>query len=101
MAATHPTLTTRAETWRLLALAWPVMLTSLNWTLLQVTDVMVVGLVSTEEVAALGASRALGFVGIVTGLAWLSGVLVMAARADGAGDLPRTGSVLREGCCSG
>ena len=54
MAATHPTLTTRAETGRLLALAWPVMLTSLNWTLLQVTDVMVVGLVSTEEVAALG-----------------------------------------------
>ncbi|MCI1141922.1 hypothetical protein MOP88_05745 [Sphingomonas sp. WKB10] len=43
-------------------------LTSLNWTLLQVTDVMVVGLVATEEVAALGASRALGFVGIVAGL---------------------------------
>ena len=101
MAGPHPTLTTRAETWRLLALAWPVMLTSLNWTLLQVTDVMVVGLVSTEEVAALGASRALGFVGIVTGLAWLSGVLVMAARADGAGDLPRTGSVLREGLLLG
>ena len=52
MASAHPPLTTRAETLRLLALAWPVMLTSLNWTLLQVTDVMVVGLVSTEEVAA-------------------------------------------------
>ena len=101
MASAHPPLTTRAETLRLLALAWPVMLTSLNWTLLQVTDVMVVGLVSTEEVAALGASRALGFVGIVTGLSWLSGVLVMAARADGAGDLPRTGSVLREGLLLG
>ncbi|WP_271299807.1 MATE family efflux transporter [Sphingomonas sp. CV7422] len=94
-------LTTPAETRRLLALAWPVVLTSLNWTLLQVTDVMVVGLVSTEQVAALGASRALGFVGIVTGLAWLSGVLVMAARADGAGDLPRTGAVLREGLALG
>ncbi|GAA0658501.1 MATE family multidrug resistance protein [Sphingomonas insulae] len=101
MASAHPPLTTRAETLRLLALAWPVMLTSLNWTLLQVTDVMVVGLVSTEEVAALAASRALGFVGIVTGLAWLSGVLVMAARADGAGDLPRTGGVLREGLLLG
>ena len=101
MASTLPRLTTRAETRMLLALAWPVVLTSLNWTLLQVTDVMVVGLVSTEEVAALGASRALGFVGIVTGLAWLSGVLVMAARADGAGDLPRTGAVLREGLALG
>ncbi len=101
MAGTHPTLTTRAETVRLLALAWPVVLTSLNWTLLQVTDVMVVGLVSTEQVAALGASRALGFVGIVTGLAWLSGVLVMASRADGAGDMPRTGGVLREGLALG
>jgi MATE family multidrug resistance protein len=101
MAGAHPPLTTRAETRWLLSLAWPVVLTSLNWTLLQVTDVMVVGLVSTEEVAALGASRALGFVGIVTGLAWLSGVLVMAARADGAGDLPRTGGVLREGLVLG
>ena len=101
MASAHPVLTTRAETRLLLALAWPVVLTSLNWTLLQVTDVMVVGLVSTEEVAALGASRALGFVGIVTGLSWLSGVLVMAARADGAGDLPRTGAVLREGLLLG
>ncbi len=101
MAHAAPVLTTRAETRLLLALAWPVVLTSLNWTLLQVTDVMVVGLVSTEEVAALGASRALGFVGIVTGLSWLSGVLVMAARADGAGDLPRTGAVLREGLLLG
>jgi len=101
MASPIPRLTTRAETRLLLALAWPVVLTSLNWTLLQVTDVMVVGLVSTEEVAALGASRALGFVGIVTGLSWLSGVLVMASRADGAGDLPRTGAVLREGLLLG
>ena len=94
-------LSTHGETRRVLALAWPVVLTSLNWTLLQVTDVMVVGLVATEEVAALGASRALGFVGIVAGLSWLSGVLVMASRADGAGDLPRTGGVLREGLVLG
>lgn len=100
MTAAHPD-RVRGETARLLMLAWPVMLTSLNWTLLQVTDIMVVGLVSTEQVAALGAARALGFVGIVTGLSWLSGVLVMASRADGAGDLPRTGGVLREGLVLG
>lgn len=85
------------ETRRILALAWPVMLTSLNWTILHVTDVVLVGLVGTAEVAALGASRSLTFVAIVAGLAGLSGVLVFTARADGAGDLKRTGGVLREG----
>ena len=91
----------KAETRRILALAWPVMLTSLNWTILHVTDVIVVGLVGAHEVAALGASRSLTFIAIVTGLAWLSGVLVHTARADGAGDLPRTGQVLREGLVLG
>src|SRR4051812_40893224 len=85
------------ETRRILALAWPVMLTSLNWTILHVTDVVLVGLVGTAEVAALGASRSLTFVAIVAGLAGLSGILVFTARADGAGDLKRTGGVLREG----
>ncbi|QNQ08989.1 MATE family efflux transporter [Sphingomonas alpina] len=89
--------TISAETRRILALAWPVALTSLNWTILHLTDVVVVGLVSTDEVAALGASRSLTFVTIVTGLAWLSGILVFVSRADGAGDLKRTGGVLREG----
>jgi MATE family multidrug resistance protein len=97
MPAASPPTEIAAETRRILALAWPVMLTSLNWTILHVTDVVVVGLVGTEQVAALGASRSLTFVTIVTGLAWLSGVLVFTARADGAGDLKRTGQVLREG----
>ena len=97
MPAAPPPAEIAAETRRILALAWPVMLTSLNWTILHVTDVVVVGLVGTEQVAALGASRSLTFVTIVTGLAWLSGVLVFTARADGAGDLKRTGQVLREG----
>lgn len=88
---------TRMETRRVLKLAWPVALTSLNWTILHVTDVVVVGLVGPHEVAALGASRSLTFIAIVTGLAWLSGVIVHTSRADGAGDLPRTGQVLREG----
>ena len=85
------------ETRRILALAWPVMLTSLNWTILHVTDVVLVGLVGTAEVAALGASRSLTFVAIVAGLAGLSGILVFTAQADGAGDLKRTGGVLHEG----
>lgn len=88
---------TLAETRQILALAWPVMLTSLNWTILSVTDIVVVGLTGTDQVAAFGASRALTFVTIVAGLAWLSGILVFTARADGARDLPRTGETLREG----
>src|SRR5688572_20520212 len=84
-----------AETRRILALAWPVVLTSLNWTILHVTDVVVVGLVSTHEAAALGASRTLTFIGIVMALGALTGVLVHVSRADGAGDAPGTGRVFR------
>jgi len=91
----------RAEMRRILALAWPVILTSLNWTILHVTDVVVVGLVSTHEVAALGASRTLTCIGIVMALGWLTGILVFASRADGAGDLPATGAVLRQGLVLG
>jgi MATE family multidrug resistance protein len=90
-----------AETRRLLALAWPVMLTSLNWTILHVTDVVVVGLTGTEQVAALGASRALTFIGIVVAVGWLSGILVFASRAEGAGEPERTGEVLHQGIAVG
>jgi MATE family multidrug resistance protein len=92
-----PTDSLTVETRRLLTLAWPVVLTSLNWTILHVTDVILVGLVSTDQVAILAASRTLLYVSIVAGLAALSGILVFAARADGAGDIRRGGQVLREG----
>jgi MATE family multidrug resistance protein len=86
-----------AEMRRILSLAWPVALTSLNWTILHVTDVVVVGFSGTEQVAALGASRALTFPGIVMGLGALTGVLVHVSRADGAKDLPGTGRALHQG----
>ncbi|MDF7774260.1 MATE family efflux transporter [Sphingomonas sp. AOB5] len=86
-----------AETRKLLALAWPVMLTSLNWTILHVTDVIVVGMTGTGEVAYLGASRSLTFIGIVIAIGALSGILVHVSRADGAKDLPGTGRVFHEG----
>ena len=97
---------TEAERWkpevrRILALAWPVMLTSLNWTLLQVTDVVVVGDAGTHEVSAFGGSRAVTFVTLMAAIGWLSGVLVFASQADGAADKPRTGEVYREGLLLG
>ena len=100
-APIDPTERWGVELRRIGALAWPVVLTSLNWTILHVTDVVVVGLVGAHQVAVLGASRSLTFVGIVTGLAWLSGVLVTAARADGAGDRGATGKALRDGLALG
>jgi multidrug resistance protein, MATE family len=90
-----------AEARRILSLAWPVMLTSLNWTILHLTDVIVVGMAGTHEVAALGASRAITYIGIVVVLGWLSGVIVFTSRADGAGDLRETGRVLHEGLALG
>ena len=88
---------TIAEAKRILRLAWPIMLTSLNWTLMHLIDVVVVGQYGTGELAALAASRTLTFISIVLGLAALSGVLVYAARADGGGRLAETGDVWRSG----
>lgn len=85
------------EARRVLGLAWPVMLNSLNWTLLQATDLAVVGLTGTEQVAALGASRGLTIVAFMITFGILSGVLVFASRAEGAGNAPGTGEALRDG----
>lgn len=85
------------EVWRILRLAWPVMLTSLNWTLMHLIDVAVVGHFGTEELGYLAAGRTLTFITIVMGLAAMSGVLVFTARADGAGDLRATGEYFRQG----
>src|SRR3546814_7756595 len=85
------------EARRVLSLAWPVMLTSLNWTLLHLIDVAVVWQVSTHELGALAAGRALTYVPIIVGIAAMSGVLVFTSRADGAGDRSRIGGSFRQG----
>lgn len=85
----------------LLTLAWPVVLSSLNWTLLHITDIAFVGQAGTAEVAAFGASRALTYIAIVAGLSAQAGVLVYTSRADGAGDPAETGRVLRSGLMLG
>lgn len=85
----------------ILKLAWPVMLTSLNWTLMHLIDVAIVGQAGTEELGALAAGRTLTYITIVMGLAALSGVLVFTARADGAGDHRATGEYLRTGLLYG
>ncbi len=91
----------RGEAGRILRLAWPIMLTSLNWTLMHLIDVAVVGHYGTGELAALGASRIVTFIVVVFGFAGLTGVLVFAARADGAGKLTETGEIFRAGLALG
>jgi len=92
---------TIAEARRILRLAWPIMLTSLNWTLMHIIDVAVVGHYGTDELAALAASRTLTFIAIVMGFSGLSGVLVFASRADGGGRLAETGDIFRSGLALG
>lgn len=85
------------EAGRILRLAWPIMLTSLNWTLMHLIDVAVVGHYGTAELAALGASRTVTFIVLVFGFAGLTGILVFAARADGAKRHAETGDIFRSG----
>ncbi|PTQ13601.1 MATE family efflux transporter [Sphingomonas oleivorans] len=73
------------------------MLTSLNWTLMHLIDVAIVGQFGTSELGSLAAGRTLTFITIVMGLAALSGVLVHSARADGARDARATGDYFRAG----
>lgn len=88
-----------SETWaearRISALAWPVVLSTLNWTLLHLTDIVILGAVGTREVEAMGASRSLTYIAIVIGYAWLTGVLVFVSRSDGAKDWAATGDQFR------
>ncbi len=91
----------KAEARRILSLAWPIMLTSLNWTLMHMIDVAVVGHYGTDQLAALAASRILTFISIVIGFAGLTGILVYASRADGGGRLAETGDILRAGLMLG
>jgi len=88
---------TAEEARRILALAWPVMLTSLNWTLMHMIDVAIVGHVGADQLGALAAGRALTFITIVVGIASMSGIMVFASRYDGAGQRERCGDVLRQG----
>ena len=92
---------TMSEAKRILRLAWPIMLTSLNWTLIHIVDVAVVGHYGTDELAALAASRILTFISVVIGFSGLTGVLVYASRADGGGRLAETGDIFRSGLMLG
>ena len=85
------------EARRLIALAWPVTLTNLQWILLNLTDTALVGQYSTQALGHLSAGRVVTYVSIVMVIAMLSGILVFAARAEGERDRPAAGDALRQG----
>jgi MATE family multidrug resistance protein len=89
------------EARRIARLAWPIILTNLNWTIMHLIDVAVVGLAGTDELGALAAGRVLNFVILMLLLSGMSGIVVFTSRADGAGDLPRTGGLWREAVLTG
>jgi len=89
------------EAQRIARLAWPIILTNLNWTIMHLIDVTVVGFAGTDQLGALAAGRVVMFVILMLLLSGMSGVLVFTSRADGAGDLPRTGALWREAVLTG
>jgi len=91
----------RAEARRIARLAWPIILTNLNWTIMHLVDVTVVGRAGTAELGALAAGRVLNFVILMLLLSGMSGIVVFTSRADGAGDLGRTGGLWREAVLTG
>lgn len=89
------------EARRIAWLAWPIVLTNLNWTIMHLVDVAVVGFAGTGELGALAAGRVVTFVILMLLLAGMSGVVVFTSRADGGGDLLRTGALWREAVVTG
>ncbi|MCW2367647.1 MATE family multidrug resistance protein [Sphingobium sp. B7D2B] len=90
-----------SEARRIAWLAWPIVLTNLNWTIMHLVDVTVVGYAGTSELGALAAGRVVMFVILMLLLAGMSGVIVFTSRADGGGDLHRTGALWREAVLTG
>ena len=85
-----------AEARRIARLAWPIVLTNLNWTVMHVVDVAVVGAAGTQELGALAAGRVIFFIIIMLLIGGMSGIIVYTSRADGGKDLSRTGDLWRE-----
>ena len=87
----------RKDLAELLQLSWPVVLSRLGIMGMGLSDSLVVGRYSAEQLGfhALGWAPTSVVVTMIVGL--LSGVQVMTSRAVGRGDLAETGAVLRRG----
>lgn len=78
-------------------LAWPVVLGEVGWQAMGLVDTLVVGRVSAEALAGVGAGSALFFVVAVFGIGMLLGLDFTVARAVGAGSAAEVASFLWHG----
>ena len=80
---------------RTVALAPPVMLARLGLVVMITVDTAMVGRVGGGELAAYAISMAPQIIMLTIGAGMLTGTVVLAAQADGAGEASRTGIILR------
>jgi multidrug resistance protein, MATE family len=85
------------ETRRQLTLAWPVMLATGQWVLLNLIDTAMVGHSGTQELAFMNAGRILVWTAVMIAFGLLSAVSIFVARADGAKNYYQCGTYLRQG----
>ncbi len=81
------------EVWRL---AFPVILTNLLMSLVNIVDVLMVGRLGPVEIAAVGMSNTIQLLVMIGILAVTAGSMALAAQARGAGDLARLSFVTRQ-----
>ena len=87
----------RATTKELLTLAWPVVLARIGIMVMGLTDAIVVGNYSAQELGYHAIAWAPTSVVVTTAVGLMLGVQVMTARLIGEGRLDETGAVLRRG----
>ena len=71
---------------RVVALAWPIVVSMLSYTAMNIVDVLLVGRLGTDALAAVGLSITLSFAVLSFGNGLLRGVKVTVAQRTGAGD---------------
>lgn len=86
---------------RTIVLAWPIILAQGLSLIAIIVDTVMVGQAGGEELAYLSAGRSLMFVAMTVGIGLLGGVVVLTARADGAGDHEACGRIWRSGLLYG
>lgn len=87
----------KTELRRLLILAWPVVLGQLGSVMMGVEDLIMIGELGEEAVAAVGAGNLWGFGVLILGMGMLRGLDPVFSQAHGAGDLEAGAAALARG----
>ena len=87
----------RTHVVKTLALAWPIMVGQGVMIVMANVDLVMVGRASTAELAYLGVGRQVYWVAAIMGFAFLAGVQVFVARADGQDDKPAVAAAWAQG----